>query len=591
MGRKRSVVWEYFKPTDVEGNTTLAVQCLLCGAELKGKKGTTSTMLRHLRIVHPDYFPNSLEKDTNEWDFSTFNSERQQEMNEDGQEFCSVEVVLEGEPTINEAEVDSAITRKPYNKMPVPHSASRPRSIIWNYFKRFKCLSIAQCHICLKKIKCPDGGSTSNLHRHISKSHPEVFSQLLAQRKNPALSNSSHPNSDTSTPLQTVGAADWREITVLSVEGDLEDGGTDPVPRVNEAEIVSAVNGIEAAQGASGENPPHEKVLRRTSRPQSLIWKYFRRQRDLAVAQCHICMKKIRCPEGGTTSNLHRHISTKHPEVSSELASLRDKSVPCNSLQVPVANGDTPSPPETDEAVEEEETAAINSNFPAAQGGSEEQTPDEEIRFAHVSSRARSLIWKYFRRLEGFKASQCQICLRKIKCPDKGTSNLHRHVSKKHPEVFSQLLAQKNKPALAYSSQVSHANGDVFPPPETNGAAEWRETSVSSAFDRETHVFRTEQDLIESLRRAQREELRALEQQREILHKLRAINEREAAAEMENIQSLRRTQEEEARDLNRQREELQREKEELQKKWEEFRQEREQALLITSEHQAPVFCD
>ncbi|XP_029981270.1 uncharacterized protein LOC115412741 isoform X2 [Sphaeramia orbicularis] len=483
MGRKRSVVWEYFKPTDVEGNTTLAVQCLLCGAELKGKKGTTSTMLRHLRIVHPDYFPNSLEKDTNEWDFSTFNSERQQEMNEDGQEFCSVEVVLEGEPTINEAEVDSAITRKPYNKMPVPHSASRPRSIIWNYFKRFKCLSIAQCHICLKKIKCPDGGSTSNLHRHISKSHPEVFSQLLAQRKNPALSNSSHPNSDTSTPLQTVGAADWREITVLSVEGDLEDGGTDPVPRVNEAEIVSAVNGIEAAQGASGENPPHEKVLRRTSRPQSLIWKYFRRQRDLAVAQCHICMKKIRCPEGGTTSNLHRHISTKHPEVSSELASLRDKSVPCNSLQVPVANGDTPSPPETDEAVEEEETA------------------------------------------------------------------------------------------------------------ETNGAAEWRETSVSSAFDRETHVFRTEQDLIESLRRAQREELRALEQQREILHKLRAINEREAAAEMENIQSLRRTQEEEARDLNRQREELQREKEELQKKWEEFRQEREQALLITSEHQAPVFCD
>lgn len=72
--------------------------------------------------------------------------------------------------------------------------------------------------------------------------------------------------------------------------------------------------------------------------------------------------------------------------------------------------------------------------------------------------------------------------------------------------------------------------------------------------------------MIESLRSMQREEARALEQQRELLKKLHAANAREAA-ERGQTESLR-SHLEEAKDLSRQKEELQKEKAEPQKKWE-----------------------
>uniref|UniRef100_A0A3P8T0F7 BED-type domain-containing protein n=1 Tax=Amphiprion percula TaxID=161767 RepID=A0A3P8T0F7_AMPPE len=50
--RKRSVVWSFFKSTDCE-----SLQCLLCSSFLqKNINGSTTSMLRHLRVRHPTVF-------------------------------------------------------------------------------------------------------------------------------------------------------------------------------------------------------------------------------------------------------------------------------------------------------------------------------------------------------------------------------------------------------------------------------------------------------------------------------------------------------------------------------------------------------
>lgn len=110
------------------------------------------------------------------------------------------------------------------------------------------------------------------------------------------------------------------------------------------------------------------------------------------------------------------------------------------------------------------------------------------------------------------------------------------------------------------------------------------------SYEGEKRLFRRERELLESLRRMQREEARALEHQREQLEKQRAANAREAAAERGQIESLRKAQLEEAKDLSRLKEELQKEKAELQEKWEELQQEREKLLLFSRGQQASWFC-
>uniref|UniRef100_A0A8C3GBM4 BED-type domain-containing protein n=2 Tax=Cyclopterus lumpus TaxID=8103 RepID=A0A8C3GBM4_CYCLU len=213
----------------------------------------------------------------------------------------------------------------------------------------------------------------------------------------------------------------------------------------------------------------------------------------------------------------------------------------------------------------------MNGILECAQGGPAEQMKREEGSDDHPVKRRRnkrSLIWRHYEQLESLAAARCCICMKKLQYFEGGsTSNLHRHMSKRHPEVFSQLAADGQQPPAPHSSQSSDANGRTLMLPENVGETEkQRQFSASKGEERV---------LIEALRRAQRVEARNLEYQRELLEKLRAVNAREAAAEREQIESLRIAQLEEAKDLSRQREEVQKEKTALLKKWEELQQERE----------------
>uniref|UniRef100_A0A8C4EVE5 BED-type domain-containing protein n=1 Tax=Dicentrarchus labrax TaxID=13489 RepID=A0A8C4EVE5_DICLA len=332
---------------------------------------------------------------------------------------------------------------------------------------------------------------------------------------------------------------------------------------------------------------------------QSVAWGFFNTV-DAESVQCLLCRGLVRHGQGnkGTTTNMLRHLRVKHPAefVKKIKGRLPETSSIDNGAQDMEADSEqfcsVALEDETSETLttgyEDDVTSSINGIVEAAQEGPadkimhEEESDDRPVR---SRQNRRSLIWRHYERLDSLAAVRCRICMKKIKCFEGGsTSNLHRHMSKRHPGVFSQLVANGKNPPRSRSSQEStlvslyETKYVVFSSLVLKGVLK-----VSRASDGEKGVFRRELELIEALRRAQREEARALEYQRELLEKLRAVNAREAAAEREQIESLRKAQLEEAKDLSRQKEELEMEKEELQKKWEELQQEREELLISREE--------
>lgn len=52
-------------------------------------------------------------------------------------------------------------------------STGRRRSWIWSHFESFD--GSARCRICSERLQACKGGSTGNMHRHMSAKHPEVL--------------------------------------------------------------------------------------------------------------------------------------------------------------------------------------------------------------------------------------------------------------------------------------------------------------------------------------------------------------------------------------------------------------------------------
>ncbi|XP_054627148.1 uncharacterized protein LOC129178696 isoform X2 [Dunckerocampus dactyliophorus] len=235
--------------------------------------------------------------------------------------------------------------------------------------------------------------------------------------------------------------------------------------------------------------------------------------------------------------------------------------------------------------------SALNGILVAAQGEPmEERTEVVVVKNqlpSKTKSQRRSMIWRHFERLESSDGCQCLICNRKIKCSSEGsTSNLHRHMSKRHPHVNLQTgEVLKQSPLDTSSPTESKDLRKTCPAKVTKDVAVPDVLQVSQATAGEKRGFRRELELIDALRRAQRQEAQALEHQRELVEKLRAVNAREAAVEREQIESLRRAQQEEAKKLSRQREELETEKAALQRKWEELEQKEQ---LLSREHPSSV---
>ncbi|XP_028434071.1 uncharacterized protein LOC114555684 [Perca flavescens] len=602
--RKRSGIWMHFSN---KGNDK--AECNICRSNLSYKSGSTNNLHRHLKSHHPRA---QVAKDVR----------RQRSSDNDDQDNpASVEVALEDSDTyttVNDADINSAINGiledvKGSLAEPITHKEAsddrsvkcrqKKRSLVWRHYEYLDSLAAARCRICMKKLQCHKGSSTSNLHRHLSKRHPGVFSQLVAVKQHPPpphSSQGSNAKGDTSTPPETVGVPEKQRQ--FSVEVALED--SDTYTTVNDADINSAINSIlEAAQGSLAEQITHEEAsddrsVKRRRNKHSLVWRHYEYLDSLAAARCRICMKKLQCHKGSSTGNLHRHLSKRHPGVFSQLVADKQHPPPPHSSQgsnanVEVALEDSDTYTTVNDA---DNSSASNGILEDVKGSLAEQTTHKEAsddRSVKCRQKKRSLVWRHYEYLDSLAAARCRICMKKLQCfKGSSTSNLHRHLSKRHPGVFSQLVAVKQHPPPPHSSQGSNVKGDTSTPPETVGAPEKQrqfsgKMNVSRTSEGEKRVLRRERELIEALRRVQKEEARALEHQRELLENLRAVNAREAAAERQQIESLRKAQLEEAKDLSRQREEVQKEKTELQKKWEELQQEREERdLLLSREQQA-----
>lgn len=121
---------------------------------------------------------------------------------------------------------------------------------------------------------------------------------------------------------------------IFSVE---EDDNADSTAPSNETAISSSINGTletsregspqakQAAPGGEGEDQSVKKPRRR-----SMIWQHFKRLESLKAVQCQICMKKLQWFTGGCTSNLHRHMSKRHPRV---LLNQQQPPTPNSNLQ------------------------------------------------------------------------------------------------------------------------------------------------------------------------------------------------------------------------------------------------------------------
>ncbi|XP_017296290.1 zinc finger BED domain-containing protein [Kryptolebias marmoratus] len=530
--RKRSMVWSYFKNID-----PVSVQCLLCSRYLhRQDHGSTTPMLRHLRLKH------SAEVPRRGFGLEAEGAAGQEPhcVEIDGDQIMSVVVEMEdgasdtktlpgdsdASPAVGalrEASHEDPEEQTPAERgddSPVKHT--RRRSLIWRLFEHVESLNAARCRICMKKLL--ESGGISNLRRHLRKRHPKVLSELLASSHEHPAASSLEAGDDSATQGAFLGTENMQvPVKVVVVE---------EVP-----EVVTenrATNGLPDAfqQGSPQIITPAEKG------------------------------SSVQVGSADTSWN------------------NTQKWIPVEALGGGSADVPTPSN-ETDIR------SAINGLLETLNDGSDKvaRAGEGEDQSAK-QSRRRSLIWQHFERLENLEAAQCRICMKKLKCFESScTGNLHRHMSKRHPKVFSKLASNRQQHPSPSSSFKDGANENLTvrkhdqKKPALRHSVPAGGSEASRESEVESRVLKQERELIEALRRTQREEARTLDQQRELVEKLRAAGAREAAAEKEKIESLRKAQQEEAKELSRQREELEKEKAELQKMWGELQREREELLL------------
>ncbi|KAF7660580.1 hypothetical protein LDENG_00279340 [Lucifuga dentata] len=294
------------------------------------------------------------------------------------------------------------------------------RSIVWNFFKKIDTASLVQCQICGSSVH--RHGNTSTLLRHMRIWHPTEFSIAKERAEIVTVSGGFQPmetNSD----------------QPCSVEVTLED--SDSAPTENETVMHSSLDAILKASGISEQESQRKEINGNipSTCKRSLIWQYFDDLGSAGGSQCQICMKTIhQCK--GSTSNLLRHMAKKHPRtfslltVKGKISQATNKShdstdnshtsIPVSEqLSVEVTLEDSDSAPTENETVMHSSLDAILK----ASGISEQESQRKEINGNIPST----------------------------------TSNLLRHMAKKHPRTFS-LLTVKGK--ISQATNKSHDSTD-----------------------------------------------------------------------------------------------------------------------------------
>uniref|UniRef100_A0AAY4BX16 BED-type domain-containing protein n=1 Tax=Denticeps clupeoides TaxID=299321 RepID=A0AAY4BX16_9TELE len=367
--------------------------------------------------------------------------------------------------------------------------------------------------------------------------------------------------------------------------------------------------------------PNHTSAKMAAARKRSVVWSYFHAENDKRVL-CMICMKTVLY--FGHTTNMLRHLRTKHPTEFAD-GGPRNRATRTAEPSVPNNNsssggegggGAAASPPvavvvEDDAAPLESDTemdGAIEGILRAAagdeavtEGQHAERLPQEEEEeeeeggrvAAPTTSRKWSAVWAHYEKVEQQQRARCLLCGDKLQYHS-STSNLLRHLLKRHPTQHAQLegsavkrpATRKGAPADTPISRPAQK-----PAPETPTDHSPRTHTHYPAADwSEGRILQRERELTEALRRVQREEGRSLEQQRELLQQSRELQ-AEKDAHLEDVRALAREKE----GLSREKEELHKEREELCKEREELDRlrkdlEAERAVFIAQRQEVEFGC-
>uniref|UniRef100_A0A674CD97 Centrobin-like n=1 Tax=Salmo trutta TaxID=8032 RepID=A0A674CD97_SALTR len=314
-------------------------------------------------------------------------------------------------------------------------------------------------------------------------------------------------------------------------------------------------------------------------RKRSVVWSFFRAVDEKKVT-CLLCLETVlHC---GHTTNMLRHLRSKHlNEYSSAAASKDRRSVVADDNSQPMMINSEDYCDEQAASVSDADIAsAINGILKAAEDHAVVRNTGAVIvgqvsAGATPSGRKWSSVWTHYERLEEQNRALCLICNEKIQ-HQSSTSNLLRHLSKRHPEAFARLEGHIKKQKTSRSDDCIYLLISCCLSCLRSLSLSVDAFDVMGACEGEVRVLERERELTEALMRAQQQEARALEQQRELLETLRRANTREASAEKVALETLRRCQEQEARSLQREREDLQRERVELQMEKERMQREREE---------------
>ncbi|XP_052458018.1 zinc finger BED domain-containing protein [Carassius gibelio] len=339
------------------------------------------------------------------------------------------------------------------------------------------------------------------------------------------------------------------------------------------------------------------------ARKRSIVWSFFQAEDDRRVL-CLLCMKTVLY--FGHTTNMLRHLRTKHP---SDFSSLDKRKPATDAVSKRNDSGCVEVTVLMDEQQVEVESVGEDGEMDGAikgilraaagEGTTEAEVADEEGEVPvdegdgkeiqeednPTNTRKWSAVWVHYRKLGQEPRALCLLCMEKIQHRS-STSNLIRHLQHKHPIEFAQLedhpqkrpSKRKSEDPSRLASSPTLASGT---PTRSHIVSPKRDvrTPCSTSLDRYSgakwsdgvRILERERELTEALRRVQQEEGRSIQLQKELLQQFREMD-----AERRVLQNQKCEQEQEHARLRKEKEDLQNEKNELQREKEELQKEREE---------------
>ncbi|XP_072376816.1 uncharacterized protein [Diabrotica undecimpunctata] len=260
----------------------------------------------------------------------------------------------------------------------------RPSSV-WNYFTKDTFEMTITCNLCQHTTSYRSSqGSTGNLWKHIARKHPQLSDQEEA-------SNDEHSD-DEDVQKETEGKNSQKDKVNFNADEDSSDSNESDTDEINTQKCPQQSN--------------------KDGKRCSSVWKYFTKLSPSNIPQCNICLLKMSSKSG--TSNLWKHLNRKHPDISAD----KDDS-----------NSDQNSDSEEVQVHSDDEKDCSEQNRSNVTNV-EEVNPDEE-----VSTKKRSSVWKYFTTVPFSDISRCNLCQTKMTYKSGTTSNLRKHLARKHPEL------------------------------------------------------------------------------------------------------------------------------------------------------------